>query len=147
MYVLDTAGSEGRDPLEDFSHLQKELELYAPDITTRPSLIIANKMDEQGTKTATFMDVGSFSLTLRLYHHCRRREEPPETSESDRLGCASCQVRVIHVAIVCLQTSTLTLEPVGFAASNSALHKVDIDTVARTLRWMMENYAKLTKSS
>lgn len=48
MYVLDTAGSEGRDPLEDFSHLQRELELYAPNITTRPSLIVANKMDEQG---------------------------------------------------------------------------------------------------
>ncbi|KAK1948314.1 Serine/threonine-protein kinase ICK [Phytophthora citrophthora] len=48
MYVLDTAGSEGRDPMEDFTHLQKELELYAPGISSRPSLIIANKMDEEG---------------------------------------------------------------------------------------------------
>ena len=46
MYVLDTAGSEGRDPLDDFRHLQRELELYAPGISSRPSLIIANKMDQ-----------------------------------------------------------------------------------------------------
>ena len=51
MYVLDTAGSEGRDPLEDFCHLQKELELYAPGISSRPSLIVANKMDELGKTT------------------------------------------------------------------------------------------------
>lgn len=50
MYVLDTAGTEGRDPISDFKHLQHELELYAPDITTRPSLIIANKMDEAGAE-------------------------------------------------------------------------------------------------
>lgn len=51
MYVVDTAGTEGRDPISDFKHLQHELELYAPDITTRPSLIIANKMDEAGAET------------------------------------------------------------------------------------------------
>ena len=51
MYVLDTAGSEGRDPLDDFRHLQRELELYAPGISSRPSLIIANKMDEHGRRS------------------------------------------------------------------------------------------------
>ncbi|DBA01298.1 TPA: LOW QUALITY PROTEIN: hypothetical protein N0F65_001803, partial [Lagenidium giganteum] len=50
LYVLDTAGTEGRDPLDDFQHLQRELELYAPNITTRPSLIVANKMDEKGAE-------------------------------------------------------------------------------------------------
>ncbi|RHY23092.1 hypothetical protein DYB36_010974 [Aphanomyces astaci] len=48
LYVLDTAGSEGRDPVDDFHHLQNELELYAPNITSRPSLIAANKMDAPG---------------------------------------------------------------------------------------------------
>ena len=51
MYVLDTAGTEGRDPVSDFRHLQNELELYAPDITARPSLIVANKMDAEGAET------------------------------------------------------------------------------------------------
>ncbi|KAG9415353.1 Mitochondrial ribosome-associated GTPase 2 [Aphanomyces cochlioides] len=48
LYVLDTAGTEGRDPVDDFYHLQNELELYAPNITSRPSLIAANKMDAPG---------------------------------------------------------------------------------------------------
>ncbi|KAF0694213.1 Aste57867_14890 [Aphanomyces stellatus] len=48
LYVLDTAGTEGRDPIEDLHHLQNELELYAPNITSRPSLIAANKMDAPG---------------------------------------------------------------------------------------------------
>ncbi|KAI9907078.1 hypothetical protein PsorP6_004326 [Peronosclerospora sorghi] len=64
MYVLDTAGSEGRDPLEDFSHLQKELELYAPGISSRPSLIVANKMDEDGKKLSLLAIVPHFLTML-----------------------------------------------------------------------------------
>ena len=45
--MLDVAGTEGRDPVEDLKHLQHELELYAMGITSRPSLIVANKMDEE----------------------------------------------------------------------------------------------------
>ncbi|CAH0488886.1 unnamed protein product [Peronospora farinosa] len=96
MYVLDTSGSEGRDPLEDFRHLQRELELYAPGISSRPSLVIANKMDELGAE--------------ENFHR-------------------------LH------QSTDLAVLPV------SALHKIDIDTIARTLRWMIESYSKLTKSS
>jgi GTP-binding protein len=44
-FVLDMAGSEGRDPLDDLNSLKKELELYDPVLTTRPWCIIANKMD------------------------------------------------------------------------------------------------------
>lgn len=42
------AGSEGRNPCDDFDSLRKELELYAPGITSRPSIVLANKMDHQG---------------------------------------------------------------------------------------------------
>ena len=45
VYVLDMAGTDGRDPVEDFRHLQNELELYQSGLTRRPSLIAANKMD------------------------------------------------------------------------------------------------------
>lgn len=48
--MLDTPGTEDRDPIKDFEHLQRELELYAPNITTRPSLIVANKMDTRGAE-------------------------------------------------------------------------------------------------
>jgi GTP-binding protein len=45
VYVLDMAGSDGRDPWDDFHSLQKELELYMKGLSKRKSIIIANKMD------------------------------------------------------------------------------------------------------
>jgi len=45
IHVLDTAGSEGRDPVEDFKVTNRELILYNPVIGSRPQVIVANKMD------------------------------------------------------------------------------------------------------
>jgi GTPase len=45
LFVVDTAGSEGRDPLEDLSRVRAELKLYDPQLARRPWMIIANKMD------------------------------------------------------------------------------------------------------
>jgi GTP-binding protein len=45
VYVLDTAGVDGRTPWEDFAHLQRELELYMKGLSERPSLVVANKTD------------------------------------------------------------------------------------------------------
>src|SRR5947207_5008393 len=43
--VIDVAGSEGRSPVEDLQNLRKEIDLYDPMLSSRPWLIIANKMD------------------------------------------------------------------------------------------------------
>ena len=45
LFVLDMAGSEGRNPLEDLASLRRELSLYNPLLSERPWLIVANKMD------------------------------------------------------------------------------------------------------
>lgn len=45
IHVIDMAGSEGRDPYEDFKQINKELELYNPRLLERKQLIAANKMD------------------------------------------------------------------------------------------------------
>jgi len=45
VHVIDMAGSEGRDPFDDFLKINKELELYNPLLAQRPQLIAANKMD------------------------------------------------------------------------------------------------------
>jgi len=44
-YVLDMAGVDNRDPLEDFAALKDELEHYEPGLASRPGIILANKMD------------------------------------------------------------------------------------------------------
>jgi GTP-binding protein len=48
LFVVDVAGSEGRNPVEDLQQLRKELDLYDPLLSQRPWFIIANKMDLPG---------------------------------------------------------------------------------------------------
>lgn len=45
LFVIDMAGSEGRDPRDDFAQLRKEISLYQPELAKRAFLILANKMD------------------------------------------------------------------------------------------------------
>lgn len=45
LFVIDMAGSEGRDPVADFKTLRAELDLYDPTLSSRPWAVVANKMD------------------------------------------------------------------------------------------------------
>ncbi len=45
LFVVDVAGSEGRNPVEDLQQLRKEIDLYDPLLSQRPWFVTANKMD------------------------------------------------------------------------------------------------------
>jgi len=45
LFVVDTAGSEARDPLTDLETLRREISLYDEELARRHWLLIANKMD------------------------------------------------------------------------------------------------------
>ena len=45
LFVLDMAGSEGRNPIEDLQHLRREIDLYDRRLSKRQWRVIANKMD------------------------------------------------------------------------------------------------------
>jgi GTP-binding protein len=45
IFVIDVAGSEGRNPIEDLQNLRREIALYDPTLSSRPWLVVANKMD------------------------------------------------------------------------------------------------------
>src|SRR5436309_4209699 len=45
LFVIDIAGSEGRNPIEDLQNLRREIELYDPMLSDRLWLVAANKMD------------------------------------------------------------------------------------------------------
>ena len=45
LFVVDTAGSEARDPIEDLQKLRTEIKLYDEELAKRPWMIVANKMD------------------------------------------------------------------------------------------------------
>ncbi len=44
-FVVDMAGSEGREPITDLQNLRREIDLYDPSLSARPWIIVANKMD------------------------------------------------------------------------------------------------------
>ena len=43
--VVDAAGTEGRDPIDDIRKIETELRNYDPELLKRPMVIAANKMD------------------------------------------------------------------------------------------------------
>ncbi|HEX4706737.1 MAG TPA: GTPase, partial [Candidatus Udaeobacter sp.] len=45
LFVIDMAGSEGRSPIEDLQSLRREIDLYDRALSSRPWLVVANKMD------------------------------------------------------------------------------------------------------
>lgn len=45
LFVLDAAGTDNRNPLDDYRSLQRELKLYDPTLLDKPALIVANKCD------------------------------------------------------------------------------------------------------
>lgn len=45
IHIVDAAGTEGRDPIQDIYAINKELEAYNADIAKRPQVIAANKID------------------------------------------------------------------------------------------------------
>ena len=49
-HVVDMAGSEGRNPYEDFLLINKELEEYNEKLIKKPMIVIANKMDLESAK-------------------------------------------------------------------------------------------------
>ena len=44
LHVIDIAGSEGRDPIEDFDQINKELSNYG-ELAQRPQVVVCNKSD------------------------------------------------------------------------------------------------------
>lgn len=45
-FVIDCAGTDNRDPVCDYKALRAEIRRYDPEMLKRPTLLVANKMDE-----------------------------------------------------------------------------------------------------
>ncbi len=45
LHVLDVSGSEGRDPLEDFETINRELAAFRPALAEQPMIVVGNKCD------------------------------------------------------------------------------------------------------
>ena len=49
VHVVDMAGWEGRDPVEDYRVINRELKDYSPAVAKKPQIVVANKMDIEGS--------------------------------------------------------------------------------------------------
>ncbi|MDD3289399.1 MAG: GTPase ObgE [Eubacteriales bacterium] len=45
IHVVDVAGSEGREPLEDFHRINEEMKAYSAKLAQKPQIVAANKTD------------------------------------------------------------------------------------------------------
>ncbi|MGI6161439.1 MAG: GTPase ObgE [Christensenellales bacterium] len=45
VHVVDVSGSEGRDPIEDYRNINRELSEYSAELAARPMIVAANKSD------------------------------------------------------------------------------------------------------
>ena len=53
LHVVDLSGGfEGRDPVEDYEIIKRELKLYAPELAERPCIVVGNKIDMPGAEEA-----------------------------------------------------------------------------------------------
>lgn len=50
VFVIDMAGVDGREPWEDYRTLKKEIDEYSAELAERPSLVVANKMDDAASR-------------------------------------------------------------------------------------------------
>ena len=59
LHVVDIAGTDGRDPIDDIEKINTELLKYSPELSQRPQIIVANKIDSadmEGETVKSFID-------------------------------------------------------------------------------------------
>ncbi len=63
IHMVDLAGLEGRDPLDDYARINSELAAFSPRLATRPQVVVGNKIDLIGEEkveemVARFAEIG-----------------------------------------------------------------------------------------
>ena len=81
IHVVDVSGSEGRDPVEDFEAINRELREYSPVLAERKQIVCANKCDLLGEdrenleRLRTYVEARGFALyELSAAAHTGTRE-------------------------------------------------------------------------
>lgn len=69
VHIVDAAGTEGRDPVEDIKTIINELKSYNESLAQKPALIAANKVDLMTEETKTSIEAlkAEFEPELKVY--------------------------------------------------------------------------------
>lgn len=82
IHVIDMSGCEGRDPFEDFLTINEELKHYNARLATRPQVIVANKMDNDGAEENLAIFKEKFAAWLE-----ERADESEDFAHTIEIGC------------------------------------------------------------
>jgi GTPase len=66
LHLIDVAEFTGRDPIEDYSVILKELESFSPAVAKKPMLMVASRVDAAGDSNRLFL----------LREFCRKQKRP-----------------------------------------------------------------------
>ena len=83
VHLVDVSGASGRDPIEDFETIQRELAAFSPELAAKPQIVAATKMDA----------VGDADAVDALEAHVTSRESsvPAHLGGVRRTDCRSCR--------------------------------------------------------
>lgn len=120
VHMVDIAGSEGRDPKEDFAIINKELAAFNPELAKRPMLVAGNKCDlatdEQIEEFRHFVEEKGYAFfpIMAPIHHgvdellnkiyeslsklppiIRYEAEPAPVEQAEEIGRREVTVRVV----------------------------------------------------
>ncbi|MDR0883613.1 MAG: GTPase ObgE [Oscillospiraceae bacterium] len=70
IHVLDAAGTEGRDPLEDFEKINAELAAFQPELARLPQIVALNKIDCATQEQLQRVQDYCTAQTLPFYEIC-----------------------------------------------------------------------------
>ncbi len=60
IHVVDVSGSEGRNPIDDFDKINRELELYNKQVGNKPQIVCANKIDLIGEDSEQYREFKTY---------------------------------------------------------------------------------------
>ncbi len=66
VHLVDVSPYTGRDPVEDFRIVMKELEAFSPEVAGRPQILAANKIDLLGTDKSRLARVKALAARKKV---------------------------------------------------------------------------------
>ena len=66
LHVVDIAGTDGRDPVEDIEKINYELSQYSEELAERPQIIVANKIDSVLEEEEIFVNFKNYVESRNL---------------------------------------------------------------------------------
>lgn len=69
IHVLDISGMEGRDPIEDYEQINRELTAYSSVLAEKPQIVVANKSDmPSAEKNAQALEDYLLERQVKVFH-------------------------------------------------------------------------------